>query len=66
VAVVVGSLAKLGKHIESFYDLMASVDKLGSLFDLPIDRTDGLLTMGPESVSLRRTFAIRCQTAGKS
>ncbi len=46
VAVVVGSLAKLGKHIESFYDLMASVDKLGSLFDLPIDRTDGLLTMG--------------------
>jgi len=46
VAVVVGSLAKLGKHIESFYDLMASVDKLGSLFDLPIERTDGLLTMG--------------------
>ena len=46
VAVVVGSLAKLGKHIESFYDLMASVDKLGSLFALPIDRTDGLLKMG--------------------
>lgn len=46
VAVVVGALAKLGKHIESFYDLMASIDKLGSLFDLPIDRTDGLLTMG--------------------
>ena len=46
VAVVVGSLAKLGKHIESFYDLMASIDKLGSLFDLPIERTDGLLTMG--------------------
>ena len=46
VAVVVGSLAKLGKHIESFYDLMASIDKLGALFDLPIERTDGLLTMG--------------------
>lgn len=45
VAVVVGSLAKLGKHIEGFYDLMASIDKLGSLFDLPIERTDGLLTM---------------------
>ena len=25
---------------------MASIDKLGSLFDLPIERTDGLLTMG--------------------
>jgi putative ABC transport system ATP-binding protein len=49
VAVVVGAFAKLGKHIESFYDLMASVDKLGTLFDLPIERTDGLLTTGPTS-----------------
>ncbi len=49
VAVVVGSFAKLGKHIESFYDLMASIDKLGSLFDLPIERTDGLLTTGSGS-----------------
>ena len=49
VAVVVGAFAKLGKHIESFYDLMASVDKLGILFDLPIERTDGLLTTGPTS-----------------
>jgi len=46
VAVVVGSFAKLGKHMESFYDLMASIDKLGSLFDLPIERMDGLLTTG--------------------
>ena len=46
VAVVVASLAKFGKHIESFYDLLASIDKLGVLFDLPIERTDGLLTMG--------------------
>ena len=44
VAVVVGSFAKLGKHMESFYDLMASIDKLGALLDLPIERTDGLLT----------------------
>jgi len=49
VAAVVGAFAKLGKHIESFYDLMASVDKLGALFDLPIERTDGMLTTGPAS-----------------
>lgn len=49
VAVVVGSFAKLGKHIESFYDLMASIDKLGSLLDLPIERTDGLLTASDDS-----------------
>jgi ABC-type multidrug transport system fused ATPase/permease subunit len=28
--------------------LLASVDKLGHLFDLPIERTDGLLTFGEE------------------
>ncbi len=36
VTVILGSFAKLGKDLESFYDLMASVDKLGKLFDLPI------------------------------
>ena len=43
VTVIVGSFAKLGKHLESFYDILASVDKLGMLFDLPIEqRGDGL------------------------
>lgn len=45
VTVIVGSFAKLGKHMESFYDMMASVDKLGHLFDLPIERQDGILTL---------------------
>lgn len=42
VTVILGSFAKLGKDLESFYDLMASVDKLGKLFDLPIERNDKL------------------------
>ncbi len=54
VAVVVGSFAKLGKHIESFYDLMASIDKLGVLLDLPTERTDGLLTV-PEPSATEQT-----------
>jgi ABC-type bacteriocin/lantibiotic exporter with double-glycine peptidase domain len=37
VMMIVGSFAKLGKHMESFYDLLASVDKLGVLFDLPVE-----------------------------
>ena len=57
VAVVVGSFAKLGKHIESFYDLMASIDKLGVLLDLPTERTDGLLTL-PESSSAEHSGII--------
>jgi putative ABC transport system ATP-binding protein len=42
VTVILGSFAKLGKDLESYYDLMASVDKLGKLFDLPVERVDKL------------------------
>ncbi len=32
---VAAGMSKLGKHLESFYDLVASTDKLGYLFTLP-------------------------------
>ena len=35
VAAIVAAMSKLGKHLESWYDAMASVDKLGYLVDLP-------------------------------
>ncbi len=35
VATIVGSFAKLGKHLEGWYDLMAAVDKLGHVFGPP-------------------------------
>jgi ABC-type bacteriocin/lantibiotic exporter with double-glycine peptidase domain len=41
VAAVVSAFARLGKQLESFYDLLASVDKLGILFDLPLERATG-------------------------
>lgn len=34
VVTVVQSIAKLGKHAETFYDLVAAVDKVGKLIDL--------------------------------
>lgn len=43
VTTIVGAFAKFGKHMESFYDLLASVDKLGALFDLPMETQDGLI-----------------------
>jgi len=43
VAIIVGAFAKMGKHFESFYDLLASVDKLGYLFDLPTARPGSIL-----------------------
>ncbi|MFN9220003.1 MAG: peptidase domain-containing ABC transporter [Planctomyces sp.] len=45
VAIVVDSFAKMAKHIESYYDLLTSVDKIGHLLDLPVERADGLLTI---------------------
>lgn len=46
VAMILSSFSKLGKHFESFYDLLTSVDKLGHLFDLPLERQLGLLSAG--------------------
>lgn len=42
VMTILSSFAKLGKHLESFYDLLASIDKLGQLFDLSIEQHDRL------------------------
>lgn len=41
VALVVSGFTKFGKHLEAFYDLMAAIDKLGYLEDLPTERTTG-------------------------
>jgi ABC-type bacteriocin/lantibiotic exporter with double-glycine peptidase domain len=41
VAVVVGGFAKFGKQLETFYDLLAAMDKLGYLTDLPLERAGG-------------------------
>ena len=57
VMLIVGSFAKLGKHMESFYDLLASVDKLGHLFDLPIEPHDKLFHLSdadPAQVQINR------------
>ena len=37
VTVVVGAFAKAGKSLEIFYDLMAAIDKVGHLLDIPVD-----------------------------
>jgi ABC-type bacteriocin/lantibiotic exporter with double-glycine peptidase domain len=47
VSTILGSLAKLFKHLEGFYDVVAAVDKLGVLFDLKVERHDGIMTLPP-------------------
>ncbi|MFO0788821.1 MAG: ATP-binding cassette domain-containing protein [Pirellulales bacterium] len=41
VTVIIGSFAKVAKYLESYYDLMASMDKLGHLFDMPMYKAGG-------------------------
>jgi len=56
VSVVVGSAVKLTKSLESYYDLMAAMDKLGHLFDLPLEREGGELfpkTQGPAGLEIK-------------
>ncbi|MCA9152123.1 MAG: ATP-binding cassette domain-containing protein, partial [Planctomycetales bacterium] len=52
VTVVVGGFAKAGKSIETFYDLMAAVDKVGHLLDITTDpHTElGAIPAGPARV----------------
>lgn len=39
VTPVAASFAKFGKYLETTYDLLAAVDKVSHLFDLPLERT---------------------------
>lgn len=41
VSLVLAAVAKLGSQLESVYDLLAAVDKLGYLFDLPLELEAG-------------------------
>lgn len=43
VATVLASFSKFGKQLENFYDLLAAVDKLGQLIDLPLESPAGEL-----------------------
>jgi ABC-type multidrug transport system fused ATPase/permease subunit len=41
-------VSKFGKYLESFYDLVAALDKVGSLLDLPPERQDGMARAADE------------------
>lgn len=38
VTSVLGGISKFGKHLESYYDLAAAIDKVGQVVDLPMER----------------------------
>ncbi|HKK49954.1 MAG TPA: ABC transporter ATP-binding protein, partial [Myxococcota bacterium] len=55
ITVIVAAVAKFGKQLERFYDLLAAMDKLSTLIDLPLEREDGSDVLphgGPATVEL--------------
>ena len=56
VGAVGASFLKLGKHIETSYDLLASLDKLGHVLDLPQDSQNppARVSYGPMAFILKR------------
>ncbi len=42
VTAVVAGFSKLGKYFETYYDLLAAVDKIGHLVDLPVEPSAGI------------------------
>jgi putative ABC transport system ATP-binding protein len=41
VSLMVSGFTKFGKHLETYYDLLAGLDKLGNIVDLPLEREGG-------------------------
>jgi putative ABC transport system ATP-binding protein len=57
VSALLGSVAKLGKYLENYYDLAASIDKVGQIVDLSQEQTGGSRRRersGPASLVLRQ------------
>ena len=72
VTVVVGAFSKAGKSLEKYYDLMAGIDKVGQLLDIPVDPdeevtfdTDGALAITWDNLQVRdgrEKFHLKGQT----
>jgi ABC-type bacteriocin/lantibiotic exporter with double-glycine peptidase domain len=67
VTLIVAAIAKFDKHFEALYDLLASMDKLGHLFDLPVEPSSGVMHVGrtgAAALSLRHVVVTHNGTIG--
>lgn len=46
VTLILAAVAKFDKHLEGYYDLVTSMDKIGYLFDLPVEPSSGAMPAG--------------------
>jgi putative ABC transport system ATP-binding protein len=66
VTLVVASFTKFGKQLESYYDLLAAVDKLGHLVDLPLERDTGVAHQARDKGAAVRIAEVSFTYAGAS
>lgn len=66
VSAILVSLTKLGKHLDGFYDLLAGVEKLGRLFDLPIERQSGVLHLDSPGGATIELTDVQCKLRGRA
>ncbi|MCA9156820.1 MAG: ABC transporter ATP-binding protein [Planctomycetales bacterium] len=65
VTLVVSSFAKAGKSLEKFYDLMAGIDKIGHLLDIPVDARYEMKEQVAQPVDVRwQELSFHCPMAG--
>lgn len=62
---VLASVAKFGKYLESYYDLTASVDKLGAIVDLPAEEHSGTSRERPSGPAALRLTDVEFSYDGK-
>jgi putative ABC transport system ATP-binding protein len=63
---VLSSVAKFGKYLESYYDLAASIDKIGAIIDLPVERTVRTRRTVPEGPAELRVVDVSFSYDGKA
>lgn len=66
VGAIVSSIAKLGRYLDNLYDMLASVDKVGSLLDLPTESGDRGALTPVDGVPVLRVTALSVPGAGIS
>jgi putative ABC transport system ATP-binding protein len=65
VTLIVASVAKFGKHFESFYDLAAGISKLGELVDMPLEPVVGEHPSALEGPARAALQEVRCEVEGR-
>jgi ABC-type bacteriocin/lantibiotic exporter with double-glycine peptidase domain len=56
VSTVLYSMARFQKHLESYYDLLAALDKISAVMNLPTEKTGGDISLakGPALIEVRK------------